>query len=99
MLTWNGLAAGCALVACWFYRDAVGDAYGPMIGLFFGVPATLGSALMTLIPTMLFSSWSKSPQAKLDRPALWLTAALAPAALGVMTFLTIAMPRTHGSGC
>ena len=73
---------------------AIGDSYGPMIGMVLGVPSTALTLLLGVAPAVAVVASDRSAS------RWWLVPGLIAAAVAATaTALCLNRPRTHGGGC
>ena len=87
-------------LSVWVLRsNIIGDAYGPMVGMFYGVPFTLVQLMGGTGPSYLHWSRYRHSARPIWILPLYLAGWMAFAMSAGVTAACICMPRTHGSGC
>jgi hypothetical protein len=80
-----------------FMGEISGDVYAPMLGLILGVPLFLAQVLIGAMPAWLYLA-----QTQINRWPRYVLLSLSamPPILGIVgVVLSLALPKTHGSGC
>jgi hypothetical protein len=77
----------------------IGDSYGPMLGIFFGIPYTFGQLMVGVVPALIYcGKFHGVAKSRILLPIL-LPSIVTLLASGALTLACILAPRTHGSTC
>jgi hypothetical protein len=79
--------------------DVIGDAYAPLLAVVYGLPLSIATFVLVMLPVLLLTLNFERPWKNRPQSIAFAMAAISTAAICGTTLLCLFSPHTHGSGC